>query len=137
MLSVVHFGKNVTCVVKGVATRVHDEHNTRFDVTKLISLTGLYATGGAVTVVATNPVTGRVDSGFRVPPGHDTDVLSAFSYLIRKIVPCNTRVLVTTKVSRISPLLVVGCLCCPLVLNVYSALTVTLTPKKAREQKGH
>lgn len=97
---------------------------TRLDVTTLMDVTGLYATGGAVTVVAAKPVTGSVTGGFRLSQEGATDVLSAFSYLVRNVVPCKTRVLVTTKLTRVSPLGVVKGLCCPFAVNVYTLLTV-------------
>lgn len=71
-------------------------------------------------------MTGSVTLHFRLSHQGATDVLSAFSYLIRKVVPCKTRVLVTSKLTNVSPVDVVKGLCCPFYVKAYTVLTVLL-----------
>lgn len=126
VLRLVHFGKNISCILRHLARRMEKGQKTRLDVTTLIDLTGVYATGGAVTVVAINPLTGSVTRRFQMSGQGDTDVLSAFSYIVRNVVPCNTRLLVTTRLSNLSPVRVVKCLCCPVTLKITTILDVLL-----------
>lgn len=84
----------------------------------------MYATGGAITVLAMNGVTGGVNSGFNMSGHGTTDVLSAFSYAIRNLVPCKMRVLLTTNLTGLDPVSVLPCLCCPLTVNVTTLFSV-------------
>lgn len=101
---------------------------------KAVSVT---ATGGAITVMVTGPVTGRVTRRCKVAPEGATSVLSAFSYIFRKIVPCNTRVLITVSTigrlnNRVSTFRVVPGLFCPVLLLFDSLVAVVENSSHAK-----
>lgn len=129
VMSLIGRRNKVRFVLGLVGDGVGKEEKTRFKVTLLTLFISTYATGGAITVIVANPVTGRVDRRFSISPEESTSLLSVFASMKRNVVPCKTRLLSTTALAKLAPLRVVPGLCCPLLVKMYKVLTVVFLPR--------
>lgn len=131
MLELIRFNGGVDYILHHLTRHVSNKRGAELSIAALVSLANFCTANNTIAIITVGPLANNIAEQFRVDKRKSASILDTFSCVVQGLIPYGAQMLIAAKLTKLSPISIIGYLYYPIILGIVALLSILLRyPKR-------